>query len=216
MNPRSAGLVPSKGGDFQEHGIVDGNATKTTIREAVGVFHDADALNDAVSELISAGVDRAELSLMAQEGLLEGNLAKDYRNTRLAEDDPNAPRQAVYADTDVRHGRTLVTSMASVIAAFAASGIVVLTGGAALAALAAAVGAAGGVGTIGALVGKRVGDEQTKHLEGQLTRGGILLWVKIMDPAMGPRICAILSKHAADDVHLHDIAATSGAPRQRN
>jgi hypothetical protein len=64
---------------------VDGS-TNTTIREAVGVFHDADALNEAVSALISAGVDRAELSLMAQASILEGNLVKSYRNTRAAAD----------------------------------------------------------------------------------------------------------------------------------
>ncbi len=192
---------------------MDGSQAKTTIREAVGIFRDADALNDAISDLLSAGVDRAELSIMAQESPLEGNLVKDYPNARAAEDDPSAPRQAIYSDTDVRQGRTLLTSMASVIAAFAASGVVVLTGGAALAALAAAVGAGGGVGALGALAGKRVGDEQKKYMEEQLERGGILLWVKIMNPASEQRICRILSEHAAQDVHLHDITAPSTAPQ---
>jgi hypothetical protein len=178
------------------------------VREAVGVFHTPDALNGAISDLISAGVDRSALSLMAQAGILEGTPAEDYRHARAVEDDPSVPRQAIYTDTDVRQGRTLLTSMASVIAAFAASGVVVLTGGAALAALAAAVGVGGGVGAAGALIGKRVGDEQTKHLEEQLARGGILLWVQIMDPATEGRICTILAEHAADDVHVHHIAAS--------
>jgi hypothetical protein len=194
---------------------VDGSTGKITVREAVGVFRDPDALNGAISDLVSAGVDRAELSLLSQEGILDGNLAKNYGNTRTAEDDPAAPRQAVYADTDVRQGRTLVTSMASVIAAFAASGVVVLTGGAALAAIGAALGAAGGIGAVSAMVGKHAADEQQKHLEQQLARGGILLWVKIMDPAKEARICGILARHAAEDVHIHDIAAGSGAPTRR-
>lgn len=185
---------------------MDGTQGKATVREAVGVFHDPDALNGAISDLIGAGVDRAELSLLAQESTLAGEPADDYAATiRRAEDDPAAPRQAVYADTDVRQGRTLATSMASVIAAFAASGAVVLTGGAAAAALLAALGAGGGAGALGALVGKRVGDERRHHLEEQMARGGILLWVKIMKPTMERRICKILERHAADDVHVHDI-----------
>jgi hypothetical protein len=215
MNRRSADHVPfwsqkvCRGADAVDDTTPRTTTGTTTIREAVGIFHDADALNAAVSDLISAGVDRAELSLMAQEGILEGNLAKPYGNTRQAEDDATAPRQPVYADTDVRSGRTLLTSMASVVAAFAASGVVVLTGGAALAALAAAIGAGGGAGAVGALVGKRVGDEQQRYLEAQLGRGGILLWVKITDPSKQARICAILSEHAADDVHLHDLPVST-------
>jgi len=194
---------------------LDGSTARATdaatIREAVGVFRDPDALNAAISDLLGAGVDRAALSLMAQVGVLDGKPAKGYRQMASAEDDPSAPRQAVYADTDVRQGRTLATSMASAIAAFAASGVVVLTGGAALTALAAAIGAGGGVGVFGAWVGKRIGAEQRKHLERQMARGGILLWIKIMDPAQERRICELLAAHAAVDVHLHDIPA-SGAP----
>lgn len=115
-----------------------------TIREVVGIFHDADALNETITELTSAGVDRAEMSVLARDGLLEGGVAEDYDTARQAAADPAAPREAVIADTDIRQGRTLATSMASVIAAFAATGAVVLTGGAAAAAIAAAVAAAGG------------------------------------------------------------------------
>jgi len=182
---------------------VDQAATRT--REAVGLFHDPHALEGAISDLVAAGVDRAEMSILAREGYLDGDLTKNYGDMRQAEDDPAAPRQAVYADTDVRQGRTLLTSMASVIAAFAASGAVVMTGGAALAAIAAAVGAGGGVGAIGALVGARAGDEQHKFLDEQLARGGIVLWVKITEPSNEPRVREILARHAAADVHVRDV-----------
>lgn len=181
----------------------------TTVREAVALFHDPDALNGAVSDLVGAGVDRAEMSILAREGYLDGDLVKHYGDMQKAEDDPTAPRQAVYADTDVRQGRTLITSMASAIAALAAGGAVVMTGGAALPAIAAAVGAGGGVGMISALVGKSAGDEQQKFLDSQLARGGILLWVKIAEPSNEPRIRAILIRHAGDDVHVRDVTGES-------
>lgn len=181
------------------------NQAATRTLEAVAVFHDPTALNGAISDLVGAGVDRAEMSILAREGYLDGDLVKNYADMRHAEDDPNAPRHAVYADTDVRQGRTLLTSMASVVAALAASGAVVATGGAALPAIAAAIAAGGGVGAIGAMVGRQAGAEQRKFLEIQLARGGILLWVKIAEPANEPRIRAILLRHAGDDVHVRDV-----------
>jgi hypothetical protein len=36
-----------------------------TIREAVGVFHERDSFHSAVEDLMNAGFDRAELSLLA-------------------------------------------------------------------------------------------------------------------------------------------------------
>lgn len=183
---------------------MDGSNAAGTVREAIALFRDPEALNGAISDLTSAGVDRADMSILAQEGLLDGTVVQPVGDMSHAADNPNAPRQAVYADTDVRQGRTLLTSMASVIAALAASGAIVLTGGAALPALAAAAGAGLGVGAIGALVGKRVGDERRKYLEEQMARGGIVLWTKIADPARESHICRILESHAARDVHVNE------------
>src|SRR5436309_16027911 len=98
--------------------------------------------------------------------------------------------------------------MASVIAAFAASGAVVMTGGAALPAIAAAVGAGGGVGAIGALICKRAGHKQHKYLDEQLPLGGLLLGAKMADPANEPRIRPILMRHAARDVLARDITGS--------
>jgi hypothetical protein len=184
---------------------VDGVTGKPMIHEAVGVFHDPAALQAAISDLASAGVDRAEMSLLAQDGVLEGAPAKDYASARQTADDPAAPRQAIFADTDLRQGRTLLTSMASVIAAFAASGIVVMTGGAALAALAAALGAGGGAGVVGALAGRRAGAAQEQYLAEQMAHGGILLWTKITRPEREAQLLDILTRHCATDVHVHDV-----------
>jgi hypothetical protein len=186
---------------------MDGATSKPMIREMVGVFHAPAALEGAISDLTSAGVDRAEMSILAQDEVLAGEPVKVGASARQAADDPKTPRGAIYADTDIRQGRTLLTSMASVIAALAAGGAIVLTGGAALAALAAALGAGGGAGAIGALVGRQAGAAQQEFYAAQMARGGILLWVKITHPAQEARIRDILARHAATDVHVHDIRA---------
>ena len=186
---------------------MDGTTGKPMIREAVGVFHAQAALEGAISDLTRAGVDRAEMSILAQDDLVTGEPTKIGASTRQEAEDPATPRGAIYGDTDIRQGRTLLTSMAGAIAALAAGGAVVLTGGAALAALAAAIGAGGGAGAIGALVGQHTGAVQQKFLAEQMARGGILLWVKIMRAEQEGPIRDILARHAATDVHVHEIRA---------
>lgn len=65
-----------------------------TIREAVGVFHDREAFQNAVEDLMSAGFDRAELSLLAGEQAVEGKLGHAYRRVQELEDEPTVPRAA--------------------------------------------------------------------------------------------------------------------------
>ena len=64
------------------------------LREAVGVFQDAEALEAAVDSLLSQGFDRAEISLLAGERAVEAKLGAHYRRVQDLEDDPGAPRQA--------------------------------------------------------------------------------------------------------------------------
>src|SRR3546814_16261054 len=46
---------------------------ETTLREVVGFFHGEEPLFRAVSDLESAGIDRAELSLLPRESLVGAN-----------------------------------------------------------------------------------------------------------------------------------------------
>src|SRR4051812_5539584 len=128
--------------------LTDGNTTtEPIVHEAVGLFDDPERLHGAISELSQAGVDRADMSLLAGE---EADRALRQESTKNLAEDPGARREAPLTDTDVRQGRMLATSLGAVIAALAASGITVLTGGAAAAAIATAVAAGGGAGLVGA------------------------------------------------------------------
>ncbi len=50
-----------------------------TMREAVGVFQTAEQLEAAIDDLLSAGFDRAEVSLLAAEPAVEEKLGHKYR-----------------------------------------------------------------------------------------------------------------------------------------
>src|SRR5579875_2445973 len=164
-----------------------------TIREAVAAFNDPEALKAAVSDLQSHGFDRAEISFLAREGF-EGHLAQQYPDMRRAEDDPNTQRDAVVDETDIRQRRTLEISMWATIAAFAAAGFTVATGGATALAAGMAVVAMGGVGGAGALVGKLYGQGQETFLKEQLERGGVLVWVRTRDAEAEARATDILQR----------------------
>jgi len=175
---------------------------QSTIREAVAVFDDAEKLEAAVSALQSNGVDRSELSFLAHE-LPAGGVTSDAAQ---AADDPAMPREPVVSDTDLRQGRVLGTGLAATIAAFAAAGFTVATGGVAAATIAAAVAAAGGVGAVSTLFGRRLADDQTSFLDAQLARGGVLLWVRTPNAGSEQTVLDVLRRHSAY-VYLHDLPA---------
>jgi hypothetical protein len=68
-----------------------------TAREAVGVFNHPDDLQGAIDELLSSGFDRAELSLLASEHVVEQKLGHRYESSMA--DDPTIPR-AAYVSTE--------------------------------------------------------------------------------------------------------------------
>jgi hypothetical protein len=176
------------------------------IREAVAVFDEAERLESAVSELQSSGIDRSELSFLAHPSLT-GRLPSDLRR---AAEDPATPREPVVSDTDLRQGRVLGTGLAATIAAFAAAGFTVATGGVAAAVAVAALAAAGGVGAASTLVGRKLADDQMSFLDEQLARGGVLLWVRTRDAASEQTVLEVLRRHSAD-VYLHDSPAEAAA-----
>jgi hypothetical protein len=178
----------------------------STLREAVAVFDDAEKLESAVSELQSNGIDRSELSFLAhssQTGHVPNNL-------RRAADDPATPREPVVSDTDLRQGRVLGTGLAATIAAFAAAGFTVATGGVAAATIAAAITAAGGVGAASTMFGRKLAEDQTSFLDAQLARGGVLLWVRTRDVTSERNVLDVLRRYS-DHVYLHDLPAEAAA-----
>ncbi|MEW5703511.1 MAG: hypothetical protein AB1781_02850 [Pseudomonadota bacterium] len=180
-----------------------------TVREAVGIFHSAEDLESAVDEFRINGFDRSELSLLANDKIVQEKLGHVYTRVEQAEDDPEAPRAAWVSKEAVDVGGAAIIGAPLFIAALAASGAVVASGGALLPAIGAAVAAGGLAGTFGGLVAGELGEEHAARYEQQLDRGGILLWVHLRRPEEGEKALDILRRHQATHVHVHEIAASS-------
>jgi hypothetical protein len=176
-----------------------------TIREAVGVFHDADAFQNAVEDLMSAGFDRAELSLLAGARAIEEKLGHAYQKIHELEDDPSVPRAAYVGNHSLAIGRTGIIGGLAYVGAVVGAGAVVASGGTLAAAIAAAAIAGGGGGLLGGWGARLLGRDRATRLQDQLDHGGLLLWVHVRDQAHEQRALDILSKTGAEDVHVHDL-----------
>lgn len=177
----------------------------TTIREAVAVLDDEKMLEAAIDDLMSAGFDRAEISLLAGAEAVERELGHRYRRVADLEDDAGVPRAFYVSKEAIGDAEGALVGGLLYVGAVAAAGAVVATGGTLAAVITAASLAGGAGGLIGATLAKLVGDHHATHLQEQLDRGGLLLWVRTRDMAHEERATAILRRHSAHDVHVHDL-----------
>ncbi len=176
-----------------------------TIREAVGVFDNAQTLQEAIDDLMSSGFDRAELSLLAAEKTVDEKLGHKYRKIAELEDDPIVPRCCYVSTESIGDAQGGLIGGLMYVGATAAAGAVVATGGTLALVIAAAALAGGAGGLLGSLLAKWVGDNHAHYLQEQLDRGGLLLWVRTWDPSKEKRASEILSKHSGRDVHVHTL-----------
>lgn len=170
--------------------------------EIVAIFRSPEQLDAAVSDLCSAGWDRAELSLLGKKNELVPNTgAEDIAHNSIA------PHSPVVTETDERQEGALAGGLAGVVASFVASGAIIATGGTAVVALIGAAAAGGGGAVAGNFIGHMLSKQLAEPMGDQLDRGGIVLWALLRSPDQEPQARDILSRHGADDVHVQQHAA---------
>jgi hypothetical protein len=177
------------------------------IREAVGYFETAEALQEAIDELMSSGFDRAELSLLASEHAVEEKLSHEYEKVRQLEDEPRIARCCYVSRESLGAAEGGLIGAPLYIAAGATAGVIIATGGTMAAAIIGAALAGGAGGLIGGILAKLVGDQHAHHIQEQLAHGGLLLWVRTRDAEHERRAVEILKRHSGHDVHVHTISA---------
>ena len=175
------------------------------VREAVGYFNTAVALETAIDELLRSGFDRAEISLLASEKAVETELGHKYRKVTELEDDPAAPRTHYVSSESLGAAEGALIGAPLYIAGVAAFGAIVASGGTLALALAAGAAAGGTGGLVGAALAKLLGDHHAQKLEDELAHGGLLLWVRTWDSDDEARAVAILKRNSGRDVHVHSL-----------
>ena len=187
------------------------------VKEAVGVFDNADRLQEAIDDLMTHGFDRAEISLLASESAVEEKLGRKYSKASELEDDSKVPKAAYVSPEEIGAAEGGVIAGLMYVGAGLLLGPVAAAG-ATLAGMAAAAAIGGGVGGLfGASLAKLIGDKRARHIEEQLEHGGLLLWVGVRDAERERQAVEILSRRSGRDVHVHEAtpAASQSAPKAR-
>ena len=178
---------------------------KTAVTEAVAVFHDVSDLDAAVEELRAAGFDKDDISLLATEQAVKRKLGHRYERVEELEDDPAAPRVAYRTRASLGESEDRLIGSLTYLPAVVAAGTVVASAGVVAAAV---TGTAIAGALIGTVLSHWLDQSHAEHLQEQLDRGGLLLWVRTPDPETQQRALAILTRHSAHDVHIHRLPGT--------
>lgn len=177
------------------------------LKEAVGVFDNAENLQDAIDELQTHGFDRRHISVLADTKTVEEKLGHIYKRVEEEEDDPNAPRTIFVPLESLGNAEGAVISLPLYVAAGTAAGMVVASGGALLAAILAATSAGAGGALFGSILAGLIAKHHADYIEDQINHGGLLLWVTLPDAEHETKALEILKQYAAKDVHTHEIPA---------
>ena len=176
------------------------------VREVVGIFHTSAELEAAIDELLTAGFDRAELSFLASADTVEEKLGHAYRKVRDIADHPDTPRVAYVSTEEIGDAQGGLIGVLVYVGALVAAGAVVVSDGSLAAAIAAAAASGGAGGFIGSLLARVLGHHHANHLQDQIDKGGLLLWVHARDADREARSIAILRTHCGDNVHVREAA----------
>ena len=177
-----------------------GPAIAPEAHEVQAVFASNEALEAAIGRLREAGFDHADFSLPHARPAIQ------QATPEQGADDP-------ITHDDQQQMRTMETSMAGTVGAFAAAGVTVATGGAA--ALAAGAAAVVGLGAAALAHGARdaVVGAQQEGRDQAAARGELVLAVRTTDTARRGRAEALLREAGASRVEAVDrstAAVTSG------
>jgi hypothetical protein len=175
---------------------------KAAVTEAVAVFHDVSDLDAAVEELRAAGFEKDDISLLATEQAVNRKLGHRYERVEELEDDPAAPRVAYRTRASLGESEDRLIGSLTYLPAVVAAGTVVASAGVVAAAV---TGTAIAGALLGTVLSHWLDQSHAEHLQEQLDRGGLLLWVRTPDPETQQRALAILTRHSAHDVHIHRL-----------
>lgn len=147
-----------------------------TVREVAGIFKTAEDLQSAIRELESIAFTRADLSVMGARRELERTFGERtvepreaLQNVDTPRQSPSRPEEQTIGIAGMIGGSAYVGAMALALAAGAVTFPAIIS--------AAVIGGIGG-GTLGVILSKIFGDRFSRHMQEQIEKGGLLLWVK--------------------------------------
>lgn len=185
---------------------MNGKLSGPVIREAVGIFENAEALEQAIDDLLSAGFDQAAMSLLAEESTVEQRLGYRYRKVEEVDDVPSMPRTAYLSPDAIVDAKDGLPAGLLYVGS-TATGPVVASGGTLAATLFAVSQCTGAGGAIATLLARLIGEHDARQLGRLLECGRLLLWVQVGKPAQEACAMRVLAAHSGVDTRLYALPA---------
>lgn len=174
------------------------------IREAVGLFRDPKEMQETIDELEISGFPRYEISVLEENESEQTLPREDYSSIEALEDNPDTPRRINITREDIGFVQGVILAAGiffGVVFAISVAAVFNLSSP-----LAVIIG--GLIGLLcGAYIAKIFNDNYNRQLKQQVKNGGMLLWVNTPNQEKEAKACSILSKHHAQDVHVHEVSA---------
>jgi hypothetical protein len=187
-----------------------------TIRQAVGIFHNAESLRGAIEELLVSGFTQDEIGILASEQVVERSLGDLYVRTNEASESPDAPAVAFVRRESLGDAARTHAGGLFFLGASGAAGGVVASSALLGSALLPAVGAVVGVGLVGLFVASFIHQSDAEYLQQQIDEGQILLFVRV-EPEREQEVVRRLIRHSGLDVKIYEVPvrhpAVPNAPR---
>lgn len=175
-------------------------------KSILAVFDDRDALERTMEDLAQAGIDRSQLSLLSA-----GQAAASHDASRST---AQMEREAPVTGPDEGNITGMMASVPAYIAAVAAAGVTIASGGTLAGVAIAALAAGAGGGAVGVGAARLLSQSVDERYEDKLREGGIVLVVSPQDEHERNAALRLLKASRAFDVSEHAAppAAPAGAP----
>lgn len=188
-----------------QHGTnpVEYPAVPGAFKEAVGLFLNSEDLQNAIRDLEGTAFPRQDISVMGNRSELLKVFGAETVDPEFAMNNADTPRQAPSRPEEQTIG---VAAMIGGTAYVGAMAMALAAGAVTFPAIigAAALGVLGG-GTVGAILSKVLGSRYNRHIEEQVEKGGLLLWVRTPDEYKEEIAQRIMVARGGYDVHVHEI-----------
>lgn len=183
---------------------------EATVKEAIGVFSNAQQLQSAIEELQHAGFERSQLGILASETVVKEQLENIYQRTNETPEPGKSPAIAFVSRDSIGGAGEVMSGSLYFIGTSGLAGAIVASAALLGGALTAAVGGILGVGLAGWAAGSMINQSDAEQLQQRVDEGHILLFVRLPHGAREQQAKDILARNNATDVRAHEVPIKDG------
>lgn len=170
-------------------------------RLVAAIFHDADSFRAAITELVSADFDPAQVSILAPHEAVRDHFGGQVPTADVLADRSDTPRESLDNQTAVHRFFNLIGETVAAIGLFGAAAAAYAVGG--------PVGVAIGVGadadaTVEGTLERYVESGSVARYRESLEAGGLVLWVEVHAVEDEDRAAVLLKQVGGKQVHSVD------------